>query len=33
VCMTENIKILVLLPETDNFYEKPLTLDYEESTI
>jgi len=28
--MTANIKILALLTETDNFYEKPLTLVYEE---
>ena len=33
VYMTVKIKILAVLPETDNFYQKPLTLDYEESKI
>jgi len=33
VYMTVNIKIQAFLPETDNFYQKPLTSDYEESKI
>ena len=33
VCMTVKIKILAVLPETGDFYQKPLTADYEESKI
>jgi hypothetical protein len=33
VYVTEEIKILAVLLETDNFYQKPFTLGYEESKM